>query len=232
MPTETEYKWTRDSERNVNALNAVHFCENTECRRQKICNMLFEWLKRDAQLFLTLHSVPYLSCGPGAHSVWCAVVAYAKQENWKWIYENWKWHLNARSFCIHRSLSRCVCVSFGCRAHHLLDAIYQLSSTVQRHNQTKSLSISSCIITFNRSCCIATNNQRRSHSLSLSLSLRPSEIIMNDDEEVECRRHIHKHNHAHTYTVIQPNTTVCTATSSSFKLREHHCSPANQFVVS
>lgn len=150
-------------ERNVNALNAKHFCktQNTECRRQKICNMLFEWLKRDAKLFHTQrHSFPaVLLCSVLS----CGCTTYAEQENWKWIYENWKWHLNADHFI------------FICVPVHLVFAhtiyLMQYTSCLQPYNVTikqKAYPSLSTITTFNSSCCIATNNQRR---LILNLSL-------------------------------------------------------------
>lgn len=146
-------------------MNAVEYrtFENTQCRRQKICNMLFEWLKRDSRhkhaftppapsthflIVLYLHFLSFcirslsLPLARSLRLAWSVTFAETKQENWKWIYENWKWHLNADHFVF---IWKFICVSLSAVcvcAHHLLEGEVSYPQPCCRHNQTKSLSIS------------------------------------------------------------------------------------------
>lgn len=139
------------------------------------------------------------------HQVGLSVVAYAEQGNWKWIYENWKWHLNADHFVficgcgsvLDTSLSS-YCVGSGFAVSHTIYTCgnarvrwnFSCPQPMQRHNQTKSLSISALLSHFNRSCCIATNNQRvLTHSWALFRG-RAVKWSNNREKKFECKRHI------------------------------------------
>lgn len=134
-----------------NALNIQHSAVNIRCRRQKICNMLFEWLKRDARHALRSISLLIITLIVGD----CVCVSRLcgtgklKMNLWKL-----KMAPEFRSFCMHLCLCRCfsLCSSLVhalARSHlqllYFVAARYQLSSTRQRHNQTKSLSISALL---------------------------------------------------------------------------------------